>query len=267
METLYLTTSLFILLAGMAFQSGVTAEGSGSHTILTWAVALVLVACITLFLAVLVAEVFRSYRFATRLVDIRRSSVVGRQKAGDPLTGRRVALGASRIKDASTDVTVAWTSLVPGGRSGPACSTGPVSGRGKATPTGMSPRLVPPPPPPPPPGPPPLPPPTPDLEPPIPHRPQEELMGRPVPALSATVKEVNLTNQAWLVVPTGSTSSTWTTNPLKASRQELGRGEGAAQVQVAQPAGVASGTLRAPGEWQWRVLHGQCGHDSKPIAA
>lgn len=68
MESLYLVTSLFILLAGMAFQSGVTAEGSGSHTSLTWAVALVLVACVSIFVGMLALEVYRSYRFARRAV-------------------------------------------------------------------------------------------------------------------------------------------------------------------------------------------------------
>jgi amino acid transporter len=66
METLYLVTSMFILLAGMAFQSGVTAEGSGPHAALTWTVALVLVTCVGLFMGMLALEVYRSYRFARR---------------------------------------------------------------------------------------------------------------------------------------------------------------------------------------------------------
>ena len=43
LETMYLTTSLFILLAGMAFQSGVATPGTGPHTALTYFVMIVLV--------------------------------------------------------------------------------------------------------------------------------------------------------------------------------------------------------------------------------
>ncbi len=43
LETMYLVTSLFILLAGMAFQSGVTTEGSQPHLALTYFVLLVLI--------------------------------------------------------------------------------------------------------------------------------------------------------------------------------------------------------------------------------
>ena len=43
LETMYLVTSLFILLAGMAFQSGVTTEGSQPHLALTYLVLVVLV--------------------------------------------------------------------------------------------------------------------------------------------------------------------------------------------------------------------------------
>jgi hypothetical protein len=57
LQTLLLVTSMFILLAGMTFQSGVTTPGSSSHTALTVLVALVLVACVTLFLGMLVREV------------------------------------------------------------------------------------------------------------------------------------------------------------------------------------------------------------------
>lgn len=51
----------------MAFQSGVTVPGSSSHTVLTWVVALVLVACVVLFNAMLAREVYRSLRFAQRV--------------------------------------------------------------------------------------------------------------------------------------------------------------------------------------------------------
>ncbi len=51
LETLLLVTSMFILLAGMTFQSGVTSPGSGGHTTLTALVAIVLVGCVSLFVA------------------------------------------------------------------------------------------------------------------------------------------------------------------------------------------------------------------------
>jgi hypothetical protein len=65
---------MFILLAGMAFQSGVTASGSGSHTLLTWLVALVLIGCVVVFMAMLALEVFRSWRFARHMGALRRRS-------------------------------------------------------------------------------------------------------------------------------------------------------------------------------------------------
>ena len=51
LETLLLVTAMFILLAGMTFQSGVTSPGSGGHTSLTALVAFVLVGCVTLFVS------------------------------------------------------------------------------------------------------------------------------------------------------------------------------------------------------------------------
>lgn len=68
---------MFILLAGMAFQSGVTAEGSGPHAALTWTVALVLVTCVGLFMGMLTLEVYRSYRFARRFKVARSSWSLG----------------------------------------------------------------------------------------------------------------------------------------------------------------------------------------------
>jgi hypothetical protein len=47
LETMYLTTSLFILLAGMAFQSGVATPGTGPHTALTYFVMIVLVGSVS----------------------------------------------------------------------------------------------------------------------------------------------------------------------------------------------------------------------------
>jgi hypothetical protein len=43
LETMYLVTSMFILLAGMAFESGVTTVGSTAHEALAYIVMLVLV--------------------------------------------------------------------------------------------------------------------------------------------------------------------------------------------------------------------------------
>jgi hypothetical protein len=43
LETLYLVTSLLILLSGMTFQSGVAAVGSGPHLALTYIVMVVLI--------------------------------------------------------------------------------------------------------------------------------------------------------------------------------------------------------------------------------
>jgi hypothetical protein len=74
LETLLLMTSLFILLAGMTFQSGVTTEGSGAHTALTVCVALVLVGCVVLFVAMLAREVLNSVRFARRRVVMERAA-------------------------------------------------------------------------------------------------------------------------------------------------------------------------------------------------
>lgn len=112
LETLYLVTSLFILLAGtrrwqyledshyqqmnwcgivfatgMTFQSGVAAVGGGAHLALTWLVALVLVSCISLFAGMLVLEVWRSVRFA-------RTVAVAARKAAQA-TGPRRATRAS----------------------------------------------------------------------------------------------------------------------------------------------------------------------------
>ncbi len=64
LETLLLVTSMFVLLAGMTFQSGVTVSGSGAHTALTVLVAAVLVASVAVFLAMLTREVYNSVRFA-----------------------------------------------------------------------------------------------------------------------------------------------------------------------------------------------------------
>ena len=57
LETVYLVTSLFILLAGMAFESGVAVAGTGPHSLLTYLVAIVLVISGSLFIVILALEV------------------------------------------------------------------------------------------------------------------------------------------------------------------------------------------------------------------
>jgi hypothetical protein len=56
----------------MAFQSGVAAEGSGPHLTLTYAVAIVLVAFVCTFFAMLGREIYRSAKFAHRARTSRR---------------------------------------------------------------------------------------------------------------------------------------------------------------------------------------------------
>jgi hypothetical protein len=87
LESLLLVTSMFILLAGMAFQSGVTAVGSGPHLLLTYAVAVVLIACVAVFAGMLTLEVWNSLRFARRArKTIRRAATlpdIGLRASGD----------------------------------------------------------------------------------------------------------------------------------------------------------------------------------------
>jgi hypothetical protein len=66
LEALLLVTSMFILLAGMTFQSGVTDTGSSGHAALTYLVALVLVSCVGVFAGMLALEVWNSVKFARR---------------------------------------------------------------------------------------------------------------------------------------------------------------------------------------------------------
>jgi hypothetical protein len=60
---------------GMAFQSGVAAVNSTPHLALTWAVAVVLVGCVALFLGMLGVEVWRSVHFARRVHSVRKASI------------------------------------------------------------------------------------------------------------------------------------------------------------------------------------------------
>jgi hypothetical protein len=66
LECMLLVASLFILLAGMTFQSGVAEVGTGPHLFLTYMVAVVIVGCMVLFFTVLSVEVYKSVRFAAR---------------------------------------------------------------------------------------------------------------------------------------------------------------------------------------------------------
>jgi hypothetical protein len=85
--------------AGMAFQSGVAAVNSTPHLALTWLVAVVLVACILLFVGMLSIEVWRSVQFARRMHAVRRASIVSspvrrasrasREYTDNPLNARR----------------------------------------------------------------------------------------------------------------------------------------------------------------------------------
>jgi hypothetical protein len=100
----------------MAFQSGVAAVDSTPHLALTWLVAVVLVACILLFLGMLSVEVWRSVQFARRVQAVRRastaSSPVGRasrpsrQFTDNPLNARRpfapTGLGAAATARGAT---------------------------------------------------------------------------------------------------------------------------------------------------------------------
>jgi hypothetical protein len=61
-----------LLVPGMAFQSGVAAEGSGPHLALTYAVAIVLVASVCTFFAMLGREIYRSAKLAHRARTSRR---------------------------------------------------------------------------------------------------------------------------------------------------------------------------------------------------
>jgi hypothetical protein len=95
LETLLLVTSLFILLAGMTFQSGVTSSGSGSHTALTALVACVLVGCVTLFLGMLGREVWNSVQFARRQHRARRQSTGPRAINNTTRAARASSLGGA----------------------------------------------------------------------------------------------------------------------------------------------------------------------------
>ncbi len=135
LESLLLATSMFILLAGMAFQSGVAAAGSGPHLLLTYAVAAVLVGSVCVFVAMLAVEVWNSVRFARRVHrTVRRATAL--QGAG------------------AAQAVGAWTNNpLKGGPAAAAGVTAPAAGgsRPSIAPLARAPAPPPLPPPPPPP--------------------------------------------------------------------------------------------------------------------
>jgi hypothetical protein len=141
LESAYLLTSLFILLSGMTFQSGVATEGSGAYLLLTFLVAIVLVLCVAGFLGLLVFEMWRSVRFARTLSTSRRRARIV-SLAGTP--GQTPALPSSAgtgsdSKDSGSNVTTKAEGGVsqwmwnPLGRPASAVSgaRGPSQGKGK----------------------------------------------------------------------------------------------------------------------------------------
>jgi hypothetical protein len=129
--------SLFILLAGMTFQSGVAEVGTGPHRFLTYVVALVIVGCMVLFFAVLAVEVYKSVRFAARAsATLRRVSMA--QGAARPAPAAKVHPPASPWITNPLKDTAARSSGSP--------APGDTRAASRATP-----RFPPPPPPPPPP--------------------------------------------------------------------------------------------------------------------
>jgi hypothetical protein len=125
LETLLLVTSMFILLAGMTFQSGVTSAGSGAHTALTVLVALVLVSCVSVFVAMLGREVWNSVRFARRRRRAAKQGVhgtIGAQALGlpVPVTGGLGGGGNPRLRRqrSGNSSNLGGASCAPGSGSG-----------------------------------------------------------------------------------------------------------------------------------------------------
>jgi hypothetical protein len=85
LETVYLRTSLFILLAGMTFQSGVAVEGSGSYLTLTYTVAIILVVSVAAFLTTLALEVRRSILLARSTSVTRHLSQIAPASPQSPI--------------------------------------------------------------------------------------------------------------------------------------------------------------------------------------
>jgi hypothetical protein len=89
LETLYLVTAMFILLAGMAFQSGVAEVGTSAYNALAYAVIVVLVVSVTVFVSVFMMEAVWAVRFASRVRRATRKAIAARATR----QGRALGLG------------------------------------------------------------------------------------------------------------------------------------------------------------------------------
>ena len=72
----------------MTFQSGVTAVGGRPYYLLTYVVAIVLVACVSAFVSVLGLEVWRSVRFARKLKHVKRQATASASESATASTRR-----------------------------------------------------------------------------------------------------------------------------------------------------------------------------------
>jgi hypothetical protein len=125
---------MFILLAGMTFQSGVTTPGSGPHTALTVLVALVLVGSVLLFLAMLAREVWNSIRFARRQQQARAAAIKRRQSAmPEAATVKRTAASGGSHGAAPTRVGGGGGSVDPNLSTGPSLSNVSTTPSSRAT--------------------------------------------------------------------------------------------------------------------------------------
>jgi hypothetical protein len=114
----------------MTFQSGITAAGSRSYYTLIYVVAIVLVACVSMFLGVLALEVWRSLRFAKRVDKHRRRSRVA-SVLGSSST---FALASGTSSSASSDRNRRHSSM-------PGWMSNPLMSRSSRTPLATAPLL------------------------------------------------------------------------------------------------------------------------------
>ncbi len=98
LESIYLVSSLFVLLAGTTFQSGVTTTGGAANLALTYIVILVLAGCTCTIAGALAIEMYRSLCFAGRMWLTRKHYRASPElKEGSPSTARRLdEVGAER---------------------------------------------------------------------------------------------------------------------------------------------------------------------------
>jgi hypothetical protein len=137
LESVYLLTSLFVLLSGMTFQSGVAVEGSGSYLLLTYVVAVVLVACVAGFVGMLVLEVLRSIRFARDTSASRRRSRIASLAGYASRRGPPVDSEAAPNQPASGQTTMTCTTVAA---TGAVDTTSSFTGTGRSG-TGTTPDL------------------------------------------------------------------------------------------------------------------------------